>query len=351
MALMTACPACNTRFKVVPDQLRLHHGLVRCGACDHVFDANNRLESLTKRAEAVNHSPTNDQLDRGLELQHGWANKPAVQALSQNEETKNAANEDGWTQFIPSQTASKDNQSRSKHGQDTSSLDGLAIDLQAVSERVSPINQNNKQSSHPQASERRKQRQFKKPTTKLLQPTAMILDIDKANKFGERGIYKLNNTSFILLITCFFAGLAIIVQMLIAARWVIADKFPIFKPLLITLCVPAECDIEPAAWLSPLTLDALSLSKSAPSVQLGAEMLLHRMQATVRNGSQLQIKTPDIELTLSNAQGDVIARKTLKAQQLGSNQTLLPNSDWLIDSTLMINQQTVGYTARLVYLP
>ncbi len=38
MALTTRCPQCGTAFKVVPDQLRVRNGLVRCGACSTVFD-------------------------------------------------------------------------------------------------------------------------------------------------------------------------------------------------------------------------------------------------------------------------------------------------------------------------
>ena len=38
MVLTTRCPHCGTAFKVVPDQLRIRNGLVRCGACSTVFD-------------------------------------------------------------------------------------------------------------------------------------------------------------------------------------------------------------------------------------------------------------------------------------------------------------------------
>lgn len=37
MALATTCPQCKTSFKVVPDQLKLRRGMVRCGMCQHVF--------------------------------------------------------------------------------------------------------------------------------------------------------------------------------------------------------------------------------------------------------------------------------------------------------------------------
>lgn len=37
MALATTCPQCKTSFKVVPDQLKLRRGMVRCGVCQNVF--------------------------------------------------------------------------------------------------------------------------------------------------------------------------------------------------------------------------------------------------------------------------------------------------------------------------
>lgn len=43
MRLITRCPACGTLFKVVPDQLRISEGWVRCGHCAEVFDATAHL--------------------------------------------------------------------------------------------------------------------------------------------------------------------------------------------------------------------------------------------------------------------------------------------------------------------
>jgi predicted Zn finger-like uncharacterized protein len=43
MSLITRCPACETLFKVVPDQLRISEGWVRCGRCDEIFDASLHL--------------------------------------------------------------------------------------------------------------------------------------------------------------------------------------------------------------------------------------------------------------------------------------------------------------------
>ena len=43
MSAITLCPQCNTRFKVSPQQLDAHQGLVRCGVCQNVFDAAQHL--------------------------------------------------------------------------------------------------------------------------------------------------------------------------------------------------------------------------------------------------------------------------------------------------------------------
>jgi len=37
--MITRCPGCSTSFRVTPEQLQAVHGKVRCGQCQHVFNA------------------------------------------------------------------------------------------------------------------------------------------------------------------------------------------------------------------------------------------------------------------------------------------------------------------------
>lgn len=46
MALVTTCPACQSSFFVKPEQLAAHRGDVRCGKCQHVFNALSALNQL-----------------------------------------------------------------------------------------------------------------------------------------------------------------------------------------------------------------------------------------------------------------------------------------------------------------
>lgn len=42
-SFITQCPRCATKFKVTQEQLSVSEGWVRCGRCQHIFDANNHL--------------------------------------------------------------------------------------------------------------------------------------------------------------------------------------------------------------------------------------------------------------------------------------------------------------------
>jgi predicted Zn finger-like uncharacterized protein len=57
MTEITKCPQCGTRFKVTKEQLDAHEGLVRCGHCHEVFDADKYIQ----------HSGPSPQLDLPIE--------------------------------------------------------------------------------------------------------------------------------------------------------------------------------------------------------------------------------------------------------------------------------------------
>jgi predicted Zn finger-like uncharacterized protein len=50
MRLVTSCPACNAAFYVSAEQLKTHQGNVRCGQCEHVFNALDRLAKVDDAA-------------------------------------------------------------------------------------------------------------------------------------------------------------------------------------------------------------------------------------------------------------------------------------------------------------
>jgi predicted Zn finger-like uncharacterized protein len=55
MPLITSCPECNTQFVVKKEQLKAYDGQVRCGTCQHVFNAK---EYLVKQSRSKKVTPT-----------------------------------------------------------------------------------------------------------------------------------------------------------------------------------------------------------------------------------------------------------------------------------------------------
>ncbi|TRZ95840.1 MAG: hypothetical protein D4R84_07490, partial [Rhodocyclaceae bacterium] len=48
--MLTRCPTCATHFRVTPAQLKARTGSVRCGECQHVFNA---LDSLIEEPMVI----------------------------------------------------------------------------------------------------------------------------------------------------------------------------------------------------------------------------------------------------------------------------------------------------------
>lgn len=62
MSYTTRCPACGTTFRVVPDQLKISDGWVRCGHCADVFDATLYLEEwVPPPAPAIPEAPPSSE--------------------------------------------------------------------------------------------------------------------------------------------------------------------------------------------------------------------------------------------------------------------------------------------------
>ncbi|MCO5101498.1 MAG: DUF3426 domain-containing protein [Burkholderiaceae bacterium] len=80
MALATTCPQCKTSFRVVPDQLKLRRGFVRCGRCHNVFAGIDHLryvdDAQLRRASGVDPRPraaeaAEAELGFDAEAEHG----------------------------------------------------------------------------------------------------------------------------------------------------------------------------------------------------------------------------------------------------------------------------------------
>jgi predicted Zn finger-like uncharacterized protein len=410
MALMTSCPACVTRFKVVPDQLRLHHGLVRCGACDHVFDANKRLETLPENLDGqdTRFGHADRKSTRASEPENSdqsWVNKPAVQALANAQNSPAAPN----TAILDTALGAvlSGNRGDNRGGQDLALRPKADTVFEApeasLQHNVQTHSQTSPRSTPPQGGKiRAADPVYPAPfaaTHTPWAPTKRGLPADAASSDAEQNstVLRQFNTANhkhpphtgrqaaaqrtrvdsetysglglglgLWLRTGLQVGsvlgvLLVFTQLLLMGRFYLADKVAAIKPVLTLICRPLACAVEPAKWLHPLNLDALTLTRLPSANNQSTTLMAYRLQATVRNASHLAVLSPNIELSISNSQGQLLSRKTLEATKLlgaAAPSTAAPlgivtiaaNGDWLIDTTLLLDEETVGYTARLVYL-
>jgi predicted Zn finger-like uncharacterized protein len=70
MLLATRCPSCETVFRLQSGQLALRRGLVRCGHCEHVFDAATSLYELADGADFSSATPVSARAASALTAAH-----------------------------------------------------------------------------------------------------------------------------------------------------------------------------------------------------------------------------------------------------------------------------------------
>jgi predicted Zn finger-like uncharacterized protein len=81
MALATQCPHCHTTFRVASDQLKLRGGIVRCGACQSIFDGSAHLIDLELLAASKAQAAPAPQLEPQLEPQSEPQPEPQPEPL------------------------------------------------------------------------------------------------------------------------------------------------------------------------------------------------------------------------------------------------------------------------------
>lgn len=101
MALATQCPHCYTSFRVANDQLKLHAGMVRCGACKQTF---NGIEHLLAPGEPPRTPPVPEVAQAAATTDDASITQPSASAPSDLEEARVVLDNQQADQHLSSQT-------------------------------------------------------------------------------------------------------------------------------------------------------------------------------------------------------------------------------------------------------
>ena len=124
----------------------------------------------------------------------------------------------------------------------------------------------------------------------------------------------------------------------------LAARFPALAPVVARLCAWSGCAVE-----APRRIDSLVVESSG-LVRAGAAGT-YRLTAVLRNRESIAVRTPSIDLTLTDALGGIVARRVFSAAELGAPQAAVPGGTELALSATLRHRQTpiVGYTIEIFY--
>jgi len=336
MSLATRCTQCNTVFRVVQDQLKVSEGWVRCGRCGHVFNALEGLFDLGREGPASAPTPLKPMLSPA------WppspvlpppAPPPPLEIADEEQDTVAELGEskspDGDTRIEAHTTDEPDlaqpfaQDSRGGDGfEDSASRAVLSLDDAPADDSLAHID------------------------------TAQALDTGPAPlapgfvRAAERAQqWQRPRVRAALAVGALLTGLVLAAQVAVHQRDDLAAQHPGAAGALTTLCDLLGCTVGPPRHIEALAVEASGLAK----IEGGA---LHRLQLTLRNRHPTVVRAPAIELALTDARNELIARRVLVANDFGGSlpERLAPGAELQLAVVLDLGERRVaGYTVELFY--
>jgi predicted Zn finger-like uncharacterized protein len=287
MSLITRCPACGTMFKVVPDQLRISEGWVRCGHCADVFDAAAHLqpdEEVAALEPLLDQEPT----------------VPASLAAPQSEA------------FSPSVHSEID------EGLLSEAPDSAQFEEEARALREHPLDQ-------PFELRRQDAGDIEPPppvsVRASLERESELDDLSFVRQARRQELWRRPAVRALALVALMVLGVVLVLQVAMHDRDRLAAADPGLRPLLAWLCGPLNCKVGP-----PRQIDSLAIDSSAFTKLRGDT---YRLSVTLKNQASTEVAMPALELTLTDAQDQAVVRRVLTPAELGTHPGVIAaGSEW-----------------------
>ena len=303
-------------FKVVPDQLRISEGWVRCGQCDEVFDASLHLLEISPEGAmpaarqeelAVTFNAT-DSLDVtpgpvDIDLDSGQCSSDEL-PVEQEQVLPDAA-DDGTAQ---------------------SSKEPIPDEFSRVDEVISlSMDWPDAQSDVPSAA-----RSTPAPPDQEANADSEDAESDSIGGLSDVSFLRDKRTaSFwykpLMRATLVFLSLALLLglagQIVLHERDRIVASEPGLKPWLLEICGLLNCTLSPLRRIESIVIDSSSFTKIRGDS--------FRLNFTLKNTAAVALAVPAIELTLTDSLDQPVVRRVFLPAELGVKiDTLAAGSEW-----------------------
>jgi predicted Zn finger-like uncharacterized protein len=335
MSLITSCPACGTMFRVVPDQLKISEGWVRCGHCSEVFDASAHMvdESVLEQlhtAEAAQPPDVPPYLAvRPPEAAPPTAPvAPAPAGESVPEEDSSLPPSDFPASSQPA-TLPVDLATRpaSLYGPlpepprpdasafPDSELEPSPLDSPFVFRRSDLLEREDASvlPSPPVASQW--------PDAHDEHAEEELHDVSFVRQARRRAFWRRPAVRGLLLL----AGLVLAGLLALQVAWHDRDRLaltqPQLRPALAWMCSVLQCKLGPPRQIESIVIESSGFTRVRNDT--------YRLAFTLRNTARTQVAVPAMELTITDTADQPIARRVLLPAELGApGEALAPAGEW-----------------------
>ncbi len=313
MSLATRCTACGTIFRVVEDQLRVSDGWVRCGRCAEVFDARELLFDIERDAPPA--WPTAFVPS---------APAPMPPAAEPEITQPPAPPPEPDFEIAPTPSAGSDER----------------IEPRWADEPAPPEPSFSTEALMAASEERADSALAAQPATDA--PTAVPEFMRRAQATAR---WQRPGVRIALGLTALLLLLALALQAALHFRDAVAALYPPATPALNALCSLSGCSVEPWRRADVLAIDSTSLTP------LGSRNA-YRLALSLRNKSGVEVAMPWIELSVTDANGALLARRVLPPTALSPALTrLAADSEQALQLSFSGGAQRVSGYSLLAFHP
>jgi predicted Zn finger-like uncharacterized protein len=306
MNLIARCPACQTSYRVVPDQLRVSDGWVRCGECGEVFDAAQQLFDAESGSSATE-APV--LVDDGVQAH------PVPPGVNQQDSSLSTTDDPAHHESLTDPFAAEGSWASAT----------LLIKPSSESESESDAEEPAATTSAPLAA----------PVSFMLAPDG------SSSARQERKAVMWWGLGGLLLV-------GLLLQGVYRERDQLSASFPVMKPVLIAACEFLACRIAPVHAIESLAIDTATFQ------QVGSDAF--ELRFVVKNKSRFELALPAIELTLTDLADQPVMRRVFTPAELGvATATVASAGEWSVTTYLHLRAQATDARAQgyrlLIFYP
>lgn len=313
MGNITQCPQCRTRFRVVPDQLKLSEGWVRCGQCSEVFEAHACMVDAPEPTPAPVEAPVQEPLALLVDPPPSFAVTaelpPEIGQVSPGRERQDHSPQVWWAMPEPPHAAT------SLPGESPPAPPVAPVAPVAPAEFFAPVEAAATAPTTSASTPAPAAPDVAAPVAPAVQadepPEVSFVRQARREAFWAQTWVRVAQAG-----TALGLALLLLLQVALHQRDWLAAAHPAWAPWLAALCQPLDCAVGPLHQIESVLIDSSAL--------VDLKEGRYRLEVTFNNTSAHRLALPALELSLTNLRDEVVVRKVIGPHDWSQPTTDLP---------------------------